>query len=326
MLPYWPICHIQLLHNYTAPWGEEFVWGEDDLIVPDLLQNRLKMLFPAERMRSLTKQELDQIRAIIYPVVEIEVTGREPFVLDQQQEKIVAEPVRVEAVEPSQKARRAEQAKRQEKMFEVLEPEERQEDELPVQGERISRTVAIRLVRGFSGSGKTLVLMQRAKFLAAQYPDWDILVLTFNKPLQEQLESAFKGTSIKPRTFHSICQSMLHKQGDPFDMKEWLDWNKFDYPIIRTMGIDNIMREINWLRDMGLTDQEAYLQTVRHGIGKDIRLTAEQRGEVFEVLLSYRTYLQEKNRLGLERTAFRCLESIKRRKAATKNLRCHPDR
>jgi hypothetical protein len=63
------------------------VLGEDDLIVPDLLLKRLKMTFPAERMRPLLKSDLDMIRATIYPVVEIEIPGRSAFVLDEQQEK-----------------------------------------------------------------------------------------------------------------------------------------------------------------------------------------------------------------------------------------------
>ncbi|HSL28175.1 MAG TPA: nuclease-related domain-containing protein, partial [Anaerolineales bacterium] len=69
-LPYSVITQLR------RPWGEEFVLGEDDLIVPDLLLKRLKMTFPAERMRPLLKTELDMIRATIYPVVEIEIPGR----------------------------------------------------------------------------------------------------------------------------------------------------------------------------------------------------------------------------------------------------------
>ena len=61
------------------------------LLITGWLLKRLKMTFPTERMRPLLKAELDMVRATIYPVVEIEVPGRAPFVLDEQQEKIVAE-------------------------------------------------------------------------------------------------------------------------------------------------------------------------------------------------------------------------------------------
>ena len=54
-----PYSVITQLHT---SWGEEFVLGEDDLIVPELLKNRLKTTFPPERMRPLTRAELDHAR------------------------------------------------------------------------------------------------------------------------------------------------------------------------------------------------------------------------------------------------------------------------
>ncbi|HQF69443.1 MAG TPA: nuclease-related domain-containing protein, partial [Anaerolineaceae bacterium] len=83
-----------VITQLRTPWGEEFVLGKADLENRDLLLNRIKRTFPTTRLRPLTKKELDLVRATIYPVVEIEMPDREAFVLDQQQEKIVAEPVR----------------------------------------------------------------------------------------------------------------------------------------------------------------------------------------------------------------------------------------
>jgi hypothetical protein len=71
-----------VITQLRTAWGEEFVLGHDDLLLPDLLKNRLKMMFPVERMRPLTRVELDLVRATIYPVVEIEVVGRPTFILD----------------------------------------------------------------------------------------------------------------------------------------------------------------------------------------------------------------------------------------------------
>ena len=92
-----------IISQLRRPWGDEFVLGRDDLLNPDLLMNRLKITFPPERMRPLTKSELDLIRATIYPIVEIERPDQPSFVLDQQQEKIVAEPVFAETPSPSPK-------------------------------------------------------------------------------------------------------------------------------------------------------------------------------------------------------------------------------
>lgn len=287
-----------VITRLRQPWGEEFVWGKDDLDIPDFLLHRLKMLFPSERMRSLTRNELDLIRSTIYPVVEIEVEGRAPFVLDPQQERIVAEPVRQEAAPEAAKPPKQAQPVQQEllvKAEEVKEAEEEKKEEtLPALGERLSQNVAIRLVRGFSGSGKTLVIIQRARFLEALYPEWKIAVMTFNKPLQEQLESAFKGTSIKPRTFHSICTQYI-RPSDETEVKldQWLDDNRIDYPVIRQLGKDVVRKEIDWLRDLGIVDREAYLSLDRRGAGKDGRLVAEKREQVFEILEDYRSYLRD---------------------------------
>lgn len=286
-LPYSVITQLR------TPWGEEFVFGEDDLIVPDLLRSRLKMTFPSERMRPLTKAEIDLARATIYPIIEIELPDRPTFVLDEQQEKLVAEPVRVEPV--TSKLRKKEDARRQEEIFESLKTSE-EEEALPADGEKIIRNASIRLVRGFAGSGKSLVLIQRAKFLAAQYPDWKIGVFTYNKQLQKELENAFVNTAIKPQTFHGICMSLLHQQGDSTEMDSWLDGNKFDFDIIHKLGTPAVKMEIEWIRDLGFMDRQLYLKAERRGIGKELRLSSEQRNQMFDVHEDHLSHLV-KNKL-----------------------------
>ena len=283
-LPYSVITQLR------TPWGEEFVLGEDDLIVPDLLLKRLKMTFPAERMRPLLKSELDLIRATIYPVVEIEIPGRAPFVLDEQQEKIVAEPVRER--EKTREEKRKEEA-RQDALFESLSASEPEEDSLSEAGEKLAHNTAIRLVRGFAGSGKSLVLIQRAKFLRAQYPDWRIGVFTYNKSLQEELAAAFVGTTVKPQTFHSLCASLLPQRGDPVELGVWLDGSKLDFEVIRKLGVPAVKNEIDWIRDMGIACREDYLKIERRGIGKELRLNADSRNQVYDVLEAYQSYLAE---------------------------------
>lgn len=278
------------------PWGEEFVLGRADLENQDVLLNRIKMTFPSKRMRPLTKAELDLVRATIYPVVEIDLEGRPAFVLDEQQEKIVAEPVYQEAELLGKKARRAEQGRRQERLFEEIQKFE-EEEALPPEGERISQNVSVRLLRGFSGSGKTLVLMQRARFLAAQYPEWKIGVLTYNRLLQQQLERAFKGTSIKPQTFHSLCFRWMNVSDEmEAKLKDWLNEHRTDFPILQKFDHELVEAEIDWLRDMGIVDREDYLAIERKGIGKNRRLLSEDRNLLFDVYEAYRSFLAENNR------------------------------
>jgi len=285
----------QAINNVRVPWGEYFVIGQHDLENPDLLLNRLKQTMTAERMRDLTRHEMDQIRATIYPVVESVHPDRAPVILNEQQERIVAEPVHI-VPEPVSKAKqKREQVHRLARLFEEFKPVE-EEDALPPEGERISQNVSIRLVRGFSGSGKTLVLVQRARFLAAQYPEWKIGLFSFNKPLQEQFEQEFKGTNIRPRTFHSLCWRWLNLDKDSeASLEEWLIQQAQHHPIITRLGNHQSKNEINWLRDIGIDTLEDYLPADRKGIGRDVRLTAQDRTELFQVYTSYRQYLKENN-------------------------------
>lgn len=286
-----------VITQLQSVWGEEFVLGKDDLDIPDLLLSRIKKTFPVRRMRSLSAEELKHARAVIYPVIDIQMPGRPDVILDEQQEKLVAEPIRQEPVVISKSAKRAEQSHRQEQLFEALKAEDEPSAELQPEGERISQNVSVRLVRGFSGSGKTLVLMQRARYLAAQYPSWKIGVFTYNKLLQEQLEQFFKGTpSIKPRTFHSLCTRWVQNPpNQEAKLEDWVNTHFMLYPILQKLGGSQSVREMDWIRDMGLTTREDYLNVERKGIGRDIKLTAEDRNAVFDVLEDYRKYLQENN-------------------------------
>jgi hypothetical protein len=299
-----------VITQFRTSWGDEFVFGKSDLENPNILLDRIKKTFPVPRLRTLSKDELSLIRATIYPVVEIDFPGQEPFVLDEQQEKIVAEPVRQVVEELSKKAIQKEQAKRQTQLFAEIKTTP-SKDALPVKGERISKDVSIRLVRGFSGSGKTLVLMQRAKFLAAQYPEWKIAVLTFNKPLQTQLEASFIGTNIQAKTFHSLCKQLSQINDDkPTILKDWLEEKQKSFPAITGLGIKEIEEELNFIRDLGVTKRETYFSLERKGAGKRGRLNVGQRNKVFDVLEGYRTALEKSGGWDFEELPFLALKTL----------------
>jgi len=309
---------MSVITQLRRPWGDEFVLGKTDLENPDILLDRLKKTFPVERMRALTRSELDSVRATIYPVVEIQLEGRPPFVLDTIQEKLVAEPVVQDKSKEVQRVKKEEEARRQSDLFTEIQSVPLEEG-LPEQLHGFSTNTSIRLVRGFSGSGKTLVLIQRAKFLAAQFPEWSIGVLTYNKPLQKQLETAFSGTGIEARTFHKICWDMVNcNDQSEVDLADWLHDHRFDYPEINKLGETHLKEEIDWLRDVGITTIEAYLEIERHGIAKDLRLTTDQRRKVFDIYQAYRTYLREQSLWDWEEIPLMALENLKQNPSLSK--------
>ena len=60
---------------------------------------------------------------------------------------------------------------------------------LDIEQERFAKSLPFGhyMITGIPGSGKTIVLVSRAIYLAKLFPNWDILILTYNKSLKYQL-------------------------------------------------------------------------------------------------------------------------------------------
>jgi hypothetical protein len=306
-----------IITQLYEPWGEEFVLGKFDLENPTSLVEKLKMIFPMRRIHPLSQYELDMVRATIYPIVEIEVKDRKPFVLDIQQEKIVAEPVHLDLSEETKKKPEVKKSSQQNLLFDQNLPDTLlvEKDEIPETGKRIIQNASVRLVRGFAGSGKTLVLIQRAKYLEAINPDWKISLLTYNKPLQTELSKYFLSSNIKPQTFHSLCHQyieMPEKKETTF--KNWFEGVNTNFSVLQNLGEDSLIREINWLQDIGVANVEQYLDLERHGIGKEFRVSAEVRKEIFNLYTNYQTHLQENALWDWHELPLNFLEMLEERK------------
>ncbi len=82
--------------------------------------------------------------------------------------------------------------------------------------ERLARTLGEghRLLRGVAGSGKTLVLICRARHLRERYPEWHILVLCYNRVLADYLREAIgPGERLEVLHFHRWCWRELEAGG-----------------------------------------------------------------------------------------------------------------
>lgn len=106
---------------------------------------------------------------------------------------------------------------------------------LDAEQEQFARTLPFGhfMVSGVPGSGKTVILLARALHLCKEHPEWQILVVTYNKSLQKRLEARIKALSselkfagipyanIHVATFHQValqCSGMAVPQnaGDEF--------------------------------------------------------------------------------------------------------------
>jgi len=302
-----PHLPISTITQMRTTWGEHNVLNLDDLH-PDRVTQRLKATVP--RDVALHREELSLIRAAIFPVVVIEAAGnrrtgvqaRPAIILDEAQEKLVAEPVRAKTPEPESTPEAALQADFLETV-ELLIPakveEQGIEQEKKTIEEKISQNLSVRLVRGIAGSGKSLVLQQRAHYLSAQYPQWEILVLTFNKNLATKLEKSFRRTSIKAMTFHKLCRQLMTEDSQEkvfIESEGWVERWAENYPIVEQFGARFISGEITWLIEMGYDRLlEDYLQAERKGRGRDARLLRGEREAIFNILNDYREFLNGGN-------------------------------
>lgn len=82
--------------------------------------------------------------------------------------------------------------------------------------ERLARTLGEghRLLRGVSGSGKTLTLICRAQHLRTRYPQWRILVVCFNRVLADYLRTTIEpDAQVEVVHFHGWCRRQIETAG-----------------------------------------------------------------------------------------------------------------
>jgi hypothetical protein len=278
-------------------WGDEFVLNKDDL-QPNRITSRLKLTLPEKKVRDLTKEELRLVRAVINPLVLFEIQNRPPAILDDNQERIVSEPVKLVEVETPASEELSQQMTFEAPSKPVVQPGEIQ----PPVERSIIQNASIRLVRGVSGSGKTLVLIQRARYLAAQYPEWKIAVLTYNRALRVHLSAVLKGVRpVRAMNFHQLCRILFNIGGlpwiDPVNPIDWLRDNQQENPIIEELTPEFLDKEITWIKEIGLHNFSAYQNAERKGRGEKVHLSKERRKDVYRVLLDYQRYLKAENLL-----------------------------
>jgi len=267
--------------------GDKWVVFQDDMGIPQL-EDRLKSLdwryqphltdkqigevvdglYP-HRSKPLTQPQTDAIRSSIDPDLVVDTPGgQELGVLDQSQEDCAKVGV-----------------------FEQVAGLTEEED-------HIAQRFLVRLVRGVAGSGKTRVLIARAKYLARNHPDWRILVVTFNEPLARRLKQALQGYEgrVHATNFHQVCKERLTACGvwtEPITdrvgrvaallNKRFPDLkNRFDQQFLDA--------EIGWLKDIGCIELERYLAVPR--LGRARPLQREDREQVWSVFEAYQQSLQ----------------------------------
>ena len=241
----------------------------------DLLE-RLDWLFRPD----LSADDIDLVRRTLHPEITITAGDRVLGVMDVTQEQAAKEG-----------------------LFEAPAPQPA--DDLPEDGHRLATNPVIRLVRGVAGSGKTLVLARRARYLAGLYPDWRILVLTFNRGLAHSLRDHFPEDDqrLTVTHFHQLCRDLLDEMGDwgggpVSDRLGTINHLLPDLAVPERLDAKFLDGEIRWIKETGLTAEQDYLNAARTGRGRP--LSRADRQLVYDIYRRYQANMDMRRRFDWE--------------------------
>lgn len=179
-------------------------------------------------------------------------------------------------------------------------------------------------VNGGPGSGKTLVAVKRAIFLAREYKYAEkgdkILFLFYNKSLKNTIQKLF----ISDKNYNEVKDKIEIESIDSFFVKEYLNklneeflaflksarnskafkrsfeedrkeriesilsLRKKEFKRFSPKDTDFVLSEIDWLRNCCYTKKEEYIETPRLGRGNQPRLNKEDKEEIYRILDLYR--------------------------------------
>lgn len=179
---------------------------------------------------------------------------------------------------------------------------------LPTQARKLSWKPQAKLVRGVVGSGKTLILLFRAKFISEQNPNWRVLVLTYNKSLRDYLRQGFRQIGGDPNrveivNFHKWCHDLLVPCGlfrNPQDeiSQKGLIGNILREADVAEFDPEFLVDEFNWIKErLYYKDWDDYLnpQKVKRagrgrGLGRDER---QKRQVIYDLFCHYQERLEQ---------------------------------
>ena len=191
-------------------------------------------------------------------------------------------------------------------------------------------------VNGGPGSGKTLVAVKRAIFLAREYKyaekDDKILFLFYNKSLERSIKKLFESD----KDYEKVKDKIEIRSIDSFLVKEYINANnqeffayvkkanndkdfvtsydkerkeriehilfakKDEFKKFSVKDAEFVLSEIDWLRNCCYMKKEEYLEIKRYGRGNQKKLEKDEKEEIYKILNFYR----EPNKKTLRYTDF----------------------
>jgi hypothetical protein len=160
-----------------------------------------------------------------------------------------------------------------------------------------AENLLVRLVVGVAGSGKTLVITRRVRYLKEHFPNYKILVMAYNRDLVNDIKNRIGDDDVDVYGFHQLCHKISPPpRGEFVDVRRWVERNVSD--LVEQTGLTSqyITEEIDWRKDAEIFTDAAYLAAVRKG--RVQRLTQEKRQLINEIFNRYRQHQEELRQAG----------------------------
>lgn len=169
------------------------------------------------------------------------------------------------------------------------------------QQEIVNSKSADLLIRGIAGSGKTLVILRKAKQLAEANPNNKIAIFTYNKALQASADYQVKQFglhNLTVKTFHSWAYNALKhigmvskvlnsKESSTLIKKAIVKGLTEESRFRDKKYMEFVSNEISWIKGMGIQTRQEYLKASRAGRGNDIRLSKDDRNSIYTIKVIY---------------------------------------
>lgn len=250
---------------------------------------QLRSLYPPEARTLPTLDHLQIVRGLIDSQLVIKRLDQAVGVFTNDQAKLIQEPI------PAL-----------EKRYSFFD----RTSEAPVPSTSMLTSQTIRLVSGPAGSGKTLVIIERAKWIRRHYPSARILVLCYNAKLRSLILDPELGQICHVKTFHKQVFDIEGKKyrSNIDNVSKWLI--KWFPQELRSMGLsaEFIAREFEWRWELSL-DDEKYLAFNRRGRGK--ALSKSEREAINKLHANYQAMKQRERAYDWESAHMPALKIIK---------------
>jgi thymidine kinase len=154
-----------------------------------------------------------------------------------------------------------------------------------------------RLVTGSAGSGKSVILLHRARLLAEMNSTHRMLAVTHNRPLNEYLMGRFGSLSESASIEWTTFYSWIARHSSPttiiksYEQKRLLNHLLSQSNLKGRLTTQFIEEEFNWLTNNDVSSHAAYLEINR--VGRKRPLQPATREELFALYSKYRQQLTD---------------------------------